>query len=157
MFGQLVPNTDASFIEDSYSGSCGAVIRDGAGFFITASTVKLEHVGDVESAEAAALLKGLKLARSVGANSIVARADNITIVDAMANNTGHSMVADPILDECRQICTDFGKVLFEFCNRESNTVAHTLAQHGRDDPPSLWLDVPPGFILDLLADDVSII
>ena len=106
--GQLVLNTYASFIEDNYSGSCGAVIQDGAGFFIAASTAKLEHVGDVESAEAAALLEGLTLARSVGGNSIVARADNITIVDAMANNNGHSMVAGPILDDCRQICADFG-------------------------------------------------
>ena len=78
-------------------------------------------------------------------------------MDAMTNNNGHSMVAGPILDDCRQICADFGKVLFEFCSRDSNMVAHRLAQHGRDDPPSLWLDVPPGFILDLLADDVSII
>ena len=114
-------------------------------------------MGDVESAEAASLLEGLKLARSVGANSIVAQEDNMTIVEAMANNTGHSMVAGPILDECWQLCADFGKVHFEFCNRESNMVAHTLAEHGRDDPPSMWLDSPPGFIFDLLTDDVSII
>ena len=34
-------------------------------------------------------------------------------------------------------------------------VAHVLAQNGRVDPPNLWLDSPPAFILELLADDVS--
>ena len=36
-------------------------------------------------------------------------------------------------------------------------VAHMLASQGRSDPPSLWLDEHPVFILCFLADDVSVI
>ena len=42
--GQLALNVDASFVEEDYSGSCGAIIRDHRGMFIAASTSKLEHV-----------------------------------------------------------------------------------------------------------------
>lgn len=140
--GQLVLNTDASLLED-HTGSCGAVIRDHLGFFVAASTSKLDHVADVESAEAAALLEGLKLACSIGANTLVARTDNVTMVQAMENNSGQSMVAGPILDECHLLCLDFGEVFFQHCNRESNMVAHRLAQQGRDDPRAMWLDAPP--------------
>ena len=50
-----------SFIEDLHGRSCGAIVRDHKGNFIVASTSRLEHVADVVSVEAAALLEGLKL------------------------------------------------------------------------------------------------
>ena len=69
-------------------------------------------MADLESAAAAAVLLGLKLARSVGANTLVARADSMTMVEAMANNSGQSIVAGPIHDECLQLCLDFREVFF---------------------------------------------
>ncbi|KAM3242197.1 hypothetical protein ACQJBY_054713 [Aegilops geniculata] len=139
--GQLVLNTDASFLDD-HTESCGAVIRDHLGYFIAASTAKLDHVADVVTAEAAALLEGLKLSQTIGAHNLVARTDNATLVEAMVNNSGQDMVAGPILEGCRSLCLDFGKVFFQHCNRECNLVAHRLAQSGREDQPTLWLDSP---------------
>ena len=81
--------------------------------------------------------------------------DNLIVVESLGNNSGHSMVAAPILDDCRELLRGFGKVLVEHCNRESNLVAHSLARQGRVDPPSVWLDSPPGFISSLLANDVT--
>ena len=71
--GRLVLNVDASFTEGDYTGLCGAVIRDHRGFFMLASTARLEHVADVFTAEAASLLEGLKLARDTGCNNLVVR------------------------------------------------------------------------------------
>lgn len=155
--GQQILNVDAAFSEGEFAGSCGAVIRDHRGNFITAATARLEHVADVVSAEAAALAEGLKLARSTGCSNLVVRSDNITLVEAINLNEGYSMVAAPVLDECRSILNDFGKVNVEYCIRESNFVAHALARWGRDKNPSLWVDAPPEFIVKLLADDVTII
>ena len=107
------------------------------------------------SAEAAALVEGLKLAHNIGCNSLLVQMDNLVVVEALKFNSGYSMVA--ILEECRNLFRDFGKVRIEHCNRESNMVAHLLAQQGRVDPPSLWKDSPPGFIMNSLADDVSVI
>jgi ribonuclease HI len=135
----------------------GAIVRDHRGNFISASTARLEHVADVVSAEAAALLEGLKLVQSLGCNDILVRMDNITVVDAIRMNEGHAMVAAPVLEDCRELLRDFGKVTIEHCNRESNLVAHELAHFGRASTPSLWVDAPPDFIFKFLADDVSVI
>ena len=79
------------------------------------------------------------------------------MVESLNMNSGQSMVAGPILDECRSLKEESGKVLFEHFNRETNMVAHVLAQRGRVDPPSVWLDTPPSFISEFLADYVSVI
>lgn len=148
---------DASFSEDDHNGSCGAIIRDCGGMFVVASMSKLEHVADIVSAEVAALVEGLKLALRIGCNAIFIQMDNLVVVEALNHNIGYSMISAPILDECHGLLEDFGKVSIEPCNRESNQVVHVLAQRGRDDPPSLWLDSPPGFISSLLEDDVCVI
>ena len=154
LLGQFALNVDASFSEDEHAGACGDVIRDCRGMFIATSIAKLLHVPNIVSAEAAALVEGLKLAKSIGCNSINVQMDNLAVVDALKFNTGQEMVAAPILEDCRSLLGEFGKVLLEHCNRESNMVAHVLAQQGRSDPPSMWLDEHPEFISSYLADDV---
>ena len=83
--------------------------------------------------------------------------DNLIVVETLKFYTGQRMVAAPILEDCRKLLRDFGKVFLEQCNRESDMVAHMLAQRGNSDPPSLWLDEHPVFISSFLADDVSVI
>jgi hypothetical protein len=73
---QQVLNVDASFFEDLHSGSCGAIVRD--------------H-------------EGLKLLQSMGCHNVLVRMDNSIVVDAIHLNEGHSMVAAPVLDDCRII------------------------------------------------------
>ena len=53
---------------------------DSSGIFVGAAMAKLEHGADVVSAEAAALVEGLKLASSIDANSILVQMDNLVIV-----------------------------------------------------------------------------
>ncbi|KAI4969584.1 hypothetical protein ZWY2020_000498 [Hordeum vulgare] len=155
--GQLVLNVDASFTEGDYTGLCGAVIRDHWGSFMSASMTRREHVADAFSAEAAALLEGLKLARDIGCkNLVVMRSDNITVVDTIRRNEEYSMVAAPIYDECLSFLEDFGKFTVEHCIRESNYVAHELARWGRANSPSRWVDASYDFIVIQLAEDVSI-
>ncbi|XBI42163.1 hypothetical protein VPH35_126525 [Triticum aestivum] len=155
--GQLVLNVDASFTEGDYAGSCGAVIRDNRGSFMSESTARLEHVADVFTTEAAALLEGLKLARDTGCNNLVVRSGNITVVAALKFNEGYSMVAAPVLDECHSHLVDFRRFTIEHCIRESNYVAHELARWGRANNPSRWIDAPPDFIVSLLAGDISVL
>lgn len=154
---QQILNVDASFCGEEYSGSCGAIVRDHRGNFISASTARLEHVADIVSAEAAPLLEGLKLIQNIGCNNVLVRMDNVTVVEALRLNEGHSMVAAPILESCRVLLREIGKVILEHCNKESNVVAHELAHWGRANNPSMWVDAPPEFISKFLADDVSVI
>ena len=83
--------------------------------------------------------------------------DNIIVTDAIKDNEGQGMVVAPILEECMTLLQDFGKVSIEHCNRESNAVAHELARWGSVNNPSVWVDAPPNFIINLLVDDVAVI
>ena len=66
---------------------------DSSGIFVGAAMAKLEHVADVVSAEAAVLMEGrLKLASTIGANSILVQMDNLVTVEAIQQNTGHSTI-----------------------------------------------------------------
>ena len=143
------------FLEGDHSVACGAVVRDSTGLFTRASTSKSEHVADIVSAEAAALAEGLKLAQSIDCNFILVQVDNLVVVEALKSNTVFSMVA-PVLDECRQLIKEFGKLFLKHCNRESNMVAHVLPTKGRLDPPFMRLDRPPDFISEFLANDISV-
>ncbi|XBH97489.1 hypothetical protein VPH35_127150 [Triticum aestivum] len=154
--GQMIINVDVSFSEGDYAGSCGVVIRDHRGNFMSAVTATLEHVADIETAEAAAILEGLKLAKETGCHNVIVRSDNITVVEALKLNGGYSMVAGPVLDECRSYLDDFGKFTIEHCITESNFVAHELACWGHTKSPTRWVHDPPDFIVNRLADDVAI-
>lgn len=112
---------------------------------------------DVVSAEAAALFEGLKQATRLGCNNILLRMDNVTVVEALNEDEGYSMVVAPILSACRSEFSSFGKASIEFCNRESNAVAHVLAEWGRVNQPSEWFDTPSNFIVKFLEDDVSVV
>ena len=99
----------------------------------------------------------MKLATKLGCNNILVRTDNVTLVEALKEDEGYSMVAAPVLSACRSEFDSFGKAFIEYCNRESNVVAHVLAEWGRENHPSEWFDSPSGFIMKYLADDVSVI
>ena len=98
---------------------------------------KLDYVADVFSAEAAALREVFKLANTAVCNFVRVQTDNLILVEALQQNLGHSMIAAPILEDCKLLLVDFRKVVLEHCNRDSNKVAHVLAQNGRVDPPNL--------------------
>lgn len=74
-------NVDAAFSDEDNTGAGGAIIRDSSGLFVAAATAKFEHITDVESAEAAALVEGLKLATAMGCNSILVQMDNLIVVE----------------------------------------------------------------------------
>ena len=95
--------------------------------------------------------------RCLGCDSVVIQSDSLIVVDALRLNEGYALVAAPILEDFRKLSADFGKVIIEHCSRESNMVAHELASYGRGNPPTVWSDTPPSFILNALANDVSLL
>ena len=121
------------------------MLRDNRGGFIRAATARLDHILDVVLAEAAALLEGLKLAQSIGCNNLLVRMDNLIVVQALHSNEGHSVVAAPILQDCRVMLREFGKAVVEHCIRESNMVAHELAQWGGANTPTFLGGGSAGF------------
>ena len=151
LYGCLALNVDASFSVEDGLGACGAVVRDHNGGFIGACTTPMEHVPDVVSAEADAMRQGLLFLQSLGCSKVLIQSDDVIVVDALKNNEGHSLVAAPILNDCRVLLEEFGNIYLDFFNRESNCVAHELASFGRGNPPTVWSDNPLNFLLKFLT------
>jgi hypothetical protein len=62
-----------------------------------------------------------------------------------------------IFMDCNILSAGFTKVTFEYCPRESNSVAHELARVCYQSFNScIWDDDPPSFILPFLINDVSV-
>jgi hypothetical protein len=66
--------------------------------------------------------------------------------------------AAALYDEYNIICCGFQDITIEHCNREANQVAHSLARRAMQSKQNCtWDDEPPNFILDFLANEVTIL
>jgi hypothetical protein len=80
------------------------------------------------------------------------------VVEAMQNGGFSATVGAPFFDECWLLCTEFNSISVEFCYREANFVAHNLARNSLVCKLSCnWHSEPPGFIMEPLVNDVSVI
>ena len=140
--GHQILNVDASFMEIGRTGAVGAIVRDDTGGFVGAACTKSFNVFDAELAEEEALREGLLVAKRLACHNLVIQSDCSSIVEAINSGMGLFSVSAPILEDCRSLLDDFGKATLLYCNRDSNSVAHELARYGRDNPPTLWCDVP---------------
>jgi ribonuclease HI len=155
--GKLMINIDAAFDVDSGRGATGVVIRDYTGHCIAASQLFLPHVVDAPMAEAYALREGLVLAQRIGCNSFSIQTDCAKVVETMQNGGFSATSSAAIFDDCIILCSGFGSVSIEHCNRGANQVAHELAKVSfRSGSSCTWDDEPPRFILSKLASDVTV-
>ena len=153
--GTVKLNIDASFEYEGSTASIGAILRDDVGDFIAAEVFYMGKTIDTYTSEAMAMKKGLQLADSLGIHKLLVHTDCAELVKEI-NQGAVNSVAAPILNDCFEICNNFGHVSFEHCARESNRVAHELARRARVDPPGVWADNPPSFIRSLILDDLSL-
>jgi hypothetical protein len=108
-------------------------------------------------AEAYALREGLCLAQHIGCSRFIIQSDNIQVVEAMLDGGFSATAAAAIFLDCNFLASGFSKVSYEFCPRESNSVAHELARNCFQTFNScIWDDDPPSFILTSLIKDVSL-
>jgi hypothetical protein len=68
--------------------------------------------------------------------------DCLEVVNMMQEG-GYSLgIAAAVIDDCYHLATEFPKVIFEFCYREANSVAHEVARVARGTPGQVWLEKP---------------
>jgi ribonuclease HI len=90
-------------------------------------------------AEYRAAIRGLELARDLGADRVILRSDSRLLIEQLA---GRFRVKNPTLirlnEQARSLVKDFSDVVFEHVPRELNRRADTLANQGVD----TWLAGP---------------
>ncbi|KAE8811226.1 hypothetical protein D1007_11975 [Hordeum vulgare] len=100
-------NVDASFSEDSETGSTGAVLRSNKGVFIVGSCSDIPFAEDASSAEARALRDGLLLASEVGVQQIIVESDCQEVIDTMLLDVNSLGPAAAVYEECSFLAKNF--------------------------------------------------
>ena len=59
-------------------------------------------------------------------------------------------------EECSFLARNFISIIFSHCPREANMAADLLARNSEVSRTIMWKSVPPDFLLDVLANDVSL-
>ena len=95
---------------------------------MAAATWLIPYARNAEAAEAMALRNGLYLAHCLGCGRVIVESDCLTVVEAI-NDQGNYLGSEAaVYTECVQLARDFGRIQFQFCNREANKVADCLAK-----------------------------
>ena len=141
---------------DSGSGSTGAILRDHMGHFLAASCEDIPFVEDAATAEARALRNGLLLANDMGCNKLYVEADCMEVIDVMQNGGNFLGHAAAIYEECTFLARNFSFIVFNHCPREANMAADVLARNSESSRTIVWKSEPPGFLVDVLSNDVSL-
>jgi ribonuclease HI len=149
---------DASFYLDSRACVVGAVLRDYQGSFIAANCSFIPHVASVAMAEAIAMREGLGLAATMGCNALIAESDSVEVIEACTGEAMWWSDSAAIYADILDATTTIDKVIFKHCSREANKVAHDLAKYSFSSKLSCkWVDEPPGFLLNNLVNDATIL
>jgi ribonuclease HI len=136
----------------------GAVLRDYQGKFVAANMKFLPHVLSMKMAEALAMKQGLLLAHQLGCNRVIAESDSSMTIEACSGEQRWDNESTTVYADCIDLVASIGSVSFTHCLREANSVSHCLAREGFTIKESCnWDDEPPGFILDTLLNDVTIL
>ena len=88
--------------------------------------------------------------------SLIVELDAKAIVDAFLNLNYENNVMSPILDDCRQLVTQFHWIRLKHCYREANRCADALARRGAEqDIDFLSFLSPLKDILNVFMEDFS--
>ena len=132
------------------------MLRDEAGFFVAASCSDIPFVEDAATAEARGLRDGLLLANEVGCNKIYVEADCLEVIEIMLSGSNSLGPAAAIYEECTFLSSNFISIVFSHCPREANMATDLLAKNSEVSRTIVWKSEPPGFLVDVLTNSVSL-
>jgi ribonuclease HI len=156
--GYIIIIIDASYDENEGCGSTGVVIRDSTGRMIAATNSYIPHLTDAQMAEAYAFKEGLMLAQHIGGNRLIIQSDCMEIVEVMKKGASQQTQLLQYMMNASLFGGGFQEISIEHLNREANQVAHELARQAMIMKTNcIWDDDPPSFIVQLLANDVTIL
>jgi hypothetical protein len=126
------------------------------GNFLAASNNKVYFASHAATTEALCLRHGLHLLNQVGWNRIIIQCDCMEVINVQKAGGFTPSAAAPIIEDMCIHATSFIRAEYEFCPRESNFVAHNLANECGTQP-NVWFEFPMSFIVASLIEDVSVI
>ncbi|KAF7825130.1 putative RNA-directed DNA polymerase [Senna tora] len=148
-------NVDASLKEQGKSGiSC--VVRNYQGRCLAAFAKKIPNVDEVDLLEAYAFLEGLELAKRLRCENIILEGDAKKVVDWVNSSAPNLSILGMLIDDIRYAMASFSTVRVQWTPRNSNLVAHRIANFACEiNESQIWLEDLPSFISDVLISDCN--
>ena len=146
-------NIDRSTLGNPGGASCGGIIRNDRGEWLDGFS-RCIRVTTSFIAELWALRDGLNLYHNMHLQAIDIQIDAKAVVEIMGDPSYSNQIVMPIIDDCRQLISQFGQVWIGHCYREANFCADFLARKGALHDCCLWVyQEPPVDLLDLISAD----
>lgn len=147
-------NLDGSWYPGTMKGSIGIVSRNSSGEWCGGLASPLLCVSSL-SAEAAAALCALHLARNKGYLRVIMEADCKVLIDCINGIHGNNSWAIlPLIDEIHDVVSSFEEVTWSWVPRSANRAAHAAASIGnRAMELQSWVDRPPLSLVGVLTSD----
>ncbi|KAL5865275.1 hypothetical protein ACOSQ3_002789 [Xanthoceras sorbifolium] len=132
-------NVDASC--DVLSGCSGleVAVRNAYGIAVFAAAVPLKFCGDVEVAEAKAILAGIQLAAKRGLLPLLVETNSLNVSHLCNGDLLSRSDIENIIFDIQSLMSSLNIVYFSFISRLGNGVAYGIAKRAFDlDVPCLW-------------------
>ena len=109
-------------------------------------------MSDPEQAELLACRRALELAKEMGRDRVELETDCLNAVVKLKSTDKDYSASGPLVEEIKELFHGFTGVLVRHVRRSCNEIAHRLASDGcRNKLCNSWVDVSPGYIVNLLA------
>lgn len=149
-------NVDAGFRMETGEASAGIVIRDCRGLILLAACKTLHPCSSAEQAEALASLEGIRCALQWIHMPVILETDNAEVVARLKTKHSSRSVWEGVIMEAKAAMQGLQAVEVAHIKRDSNKVAHTLAQMALSSGNCLeWRLCAPAEILELLNQECN--
>ena len=148
-------NTDGSCIGNLRSSGCGGAVRDEHGEWIAGFS---RYIGTSSSivAEMWALRDGLVLCKNLNIQCLVVELDANMIVNVLTKPDYANNIISPILDDCKQMLTQFQQVQIRHFFRQANCCADLMARKGAEQQLDYCaFSSPPVDVLKIFRKDLD--
>lgn len=127
--GWVCLNIDGSALGNPGRAGCGGIIRNDRGDWLGGFSRCIE-VTTSFIAELWALRDGLNLCHNMHLQDVDIQIDAKAVVDIIRDPYYSNQVVMPIVDDCRELISQFSQVRIGHCYREANFCADFLARKG---------------------------
>lgn len=145
----LKANTDAN-LRESGTWGLGAIIKNDLGMVMAAATWKRQGYDSAITAEAFSILSVMQLAIDYGFRRMVFENDCEKLIQILKKEKMDDRTCLGLLVcEIHKLSRIFEICRFNFTSRNSNNVAHNIAQLAHSEPNLIWMEEVPNSIYEM--------
>ncbi|XP_073360573.1 uncharacterized protein [Aegilops tauschii subsp. strangulata] len=155
--GWIKANVDGALEKQQNKGGGGTILRDHNGGYVASACFFFPQCADPERAELMACLKAIKMARELNVDRIHVELDCQALAKMIMSPEKNFSLVGPWVEEVKKSLGEFMDFKVGWVRRSANSIAHKLTRVGvGEERCQVWTGVPPGFILDVVSDDILV-